>query len=420
MHAAFMLLVTFFVLNRAIEKGLTFLNLRYLKRHGDTIPLGFEGKIDGSKLRQIRDYTLAKGKVAILSSLWRDLLTGGFFFGGLLELYSGWINGLGMPSLPAAVLFFVLLGYAEAVAGLPFQLYATFGVEQRFGFNRQTKLLWLLDLGKNMAIGTLLSVLLLFAVFWLIELLPQHWWLAVWLLFCAFNVLMLYLIPYVIEPWFNKFTPLDDKILEERLRQVLARAGLQISQIFRMDASKRSGHSNAYFSGLGRVKRIVLFDTLLASHSHNEIAAILAHEAGHWKKKHIVRRLFYYAALALIVCYLLAMLSGSNLLPGIFGVPHDSLSVRLLLAGFVLSLFALPFTPLASWYSRHHEEEADRYAVLLLGESVSLAKALVKLGVDNLANLHPHPLYAGVYFSHPPLIERVQELLGKGRRKKEK
>jgi len=419
MHAALLFIFALFLLDSICEKALSCINLRHLRLHGAVIPPGFEAAIDGDKLREMRDYTLAREKVALLSSLWQDALVAFFFFGGLLGLYSGWIDNLGLAALPTVLLFFVLLSYADTLLQLPFRLYSTFVVEKRFGFNRQTIKLWLADFCKSTLIGTVLICVLLAAAFWLIELLPQRWWMAVWLLFCSFSILMLYLVPYVIEPLFNKFSPIADAALEERLREVLARAGLRVSRVFSMDASKRSGHSNAYFSGLGRVKRIVLFDTLLTSHTHDEIAAILAHEAGHWKKKHIAKRLLSGAALAFIVCWLLAVLSRSGQLALIFGLPRAEIHVRLLLAGFLLSLCGLPFAPLSSWYSRRHEREADRFAVRLMGESSSLASALVKLGVDNLANLHPHPLYATIYYSHPPLVERVQGLQGRAEGKRQ-
>jgi len=413
MRTAFFLFLVLFVVFRIGEFVLSLLNLRHLERAGKKVPPGFEDSVDPYKLGRIRDYTLAKGRVGLVESVMSDALILWFFFGGLLNAYNGWLYGLELPGPLTWVLFFLLLSYAGTFIGLPFGFYTTFNVEQKFGFNRQSLSLWLMDFGKSMAISTVLLGLLLSAVFLITDFFPRSWWLIVWLLFCCFNVLMLYLLPYVIEPLFNKFSPIGDTELENRLRELMARAGLHISRVFTMDASRRSSHSNAYFSGIGKVKRIVLFDTLLASHSREEIAAILAHEAGHWKKKHIIARLLLGWGLALLVCFLLFEASRTTWILDVFSIKDDSLPARLILAGFLISLFRLPFSPLASWYSRKHEKEADSFAVDLLGDSSPLASALVKLGSENLSNLHPHPLYAAMHYSHPPLPQRVQALLGK-------
>jgi STE24 endopeptidase len=418
MRTAFFLFLVLFAVFRISEFVLSLLNLRHLERTGKKVPLGFEGSVDPEKLGRIRDYTLAKGRVGLVESVMSDALVLWFFFGGLLNAYNGWVGGLELPGPLTGVLFFLLLAYAGSFIGLPFGYYTTFKVEQKFGFNRQTVSLWLMDFCKSMAISTVLLGLLLTAVFLIIDFFPQAWWLIVWLFFCCFNVLMLYLFPYIIEPLFNKFSPIGDTELENRLKELMARAGLHISRVFTMDASRRSGHSNAYFSGIGKVKRIVLFDTLLASHSREEIAAILAHEAGHWKKKHIIARLLLGWGLAFLVCFLLFEASRTTWLLDAFSIGDDNLPARLILAGFVISLLRLPFSPLASWYSRRHEEEADSFAVDLLGDSSPLAGALVKLGSENLANLHPHPLYAAVHYSHPPLPKRVQALLARNLEKR--
>lgn len=411
MHPITFLLLLLFLLEEAAALGLTAVNTVHLRRYGRAVPAGFEPWVDGEKLGRMRDYSLAKARVSLLASCLSMLGTGLLFFTGLLNFYNSWLAGLHLWPWVSMVLFFLLLFYAGTLLELPFDLYTTFAVEERFGFNRQSVGLWLADLVKSLLLSTVLLSVLLLLVFWLIRLFPHFWWLTVWLMFCGFSILMMYLVPYVIEPLFNTFAPLADEDLEKRLRQLMARAGLTISRVLTMDASKRSGHSNAYFSGIGKVKRIVLFDTLLASHEPDEIAAILAHEAGHWKKKHIAKGLLLSQAVALCGCYGLFVLCSSDWLLAIFAMRTDSRPVRLLLAGFLLTLLARPFSPLLHLLSRHHEKEADAFAVQLVGGSTSLATALGKLGADNLANLHPHPLYAAVYYSHPPLVTRVRGLL---------
>ena len=412
------LILMFYLLEEAAALCLTAINAAFLKKQGKKVPPGFEKQVDREKLCRMSDYSISRTRVTILASLFSMSATVLLFFCGLLDWYNGWLAGMGLPPWIDAVLFFLLLFYAGTILQLPFDLYSTFKVEERFGFNRQTIGLWLVDHLKSWLLGTVLLSVMLVAAFWLIRSFPAWWWLVIWLLFCFFSVVLMYLLPYVIEPLFNTFVPVADKELENRLQQLMERAGLKVSRVFTMDASKRSGHSNAYFSGIGRVKRIVLFDTLLVSHSHDEIAAILAHEAGHWKKKHVLKSMLLSQIIMLCGCYGLFSLSTSGWLLSVFAVTADALPVRILLAGFLLSLLARPLSPLFSLISRNHEREADSFAVKLTGGGKSLASALIKLGVYNLANLHPHPLYAAIYYSHPPLVARVQGLLSEGRMQK--
>lgn len=415
MQPVTILILMLYLLEEAAALCLTAINAAFLKKHGQKVPPGFEKQVDREKLCRMSDYSISRTRVTILASLFSMSATVLLFFCGLLDWYNGWLAAMGLPPWIDAVLFFLLLFYAGTILQLPFDLYSTFKVEERFGFNRQTIGLWLIDHLKSWLLGTVLLSVMLAAAFWLIRSFPAWWWLVIWLLFCFFSVVLMYLLPYVIEPLFNTFVPVADKELENRLQQLMERAGLKVSRVLTMDVSKRSGHSNAYFSGIGRVKRIVLFDTLLVSHSHDEIAAILAHEAGHWKKKHVLKSMLLSQIIMLCGCYGLFALSTSDWLLSVFAVTADAMPVRILLAGFLLSLLARPLSPFSSLISRYHEREADSFAVKLTGGGKSLASALIKLGADNLANLHPHPLYAAIYYSHPPLVARVQGLLSEGR-----
>jgi len=236
------------------------------------------------------------------------------------------------------------------------------------------------------------------------------WWLAGWVFVLLFSIFLLYVSPYVIEPLFNKFNPIENTSLEERIKQTMSQAGLTINRVFTMDASKRSSHSNAYFSGIGHVKRIVLFDTLLANHSEDEIIAILAHEAGHWKKRHILKMLVVSQAISLLAFYAAYRLTAGNFLSDLFRLDMPSMHAKLLLVAFVGSLAFFPVKPMMAYLSRRHETEADIFAIELIKEPDSMANGLIKLGKDNLANLHPHPWYAAVYYSHPPLVQRVKRI----------
>jgi STE24 endopeptidase len=405
-----------FILMRALAIGLALLNHKYQAAHGHEVPIGFEGEIDQPLLARMRDYTLAIGRLGLLVAGLDLLVVALFFFGGLLDWYNSWLAARSWSLLLAGPLFFLLLTYAQTLLHLPFDLYRTFVIEQRYGFNKQSWRLWLLDLLKSLLLTTVLLGLLLTGSFWLILQLPDLWWLAVWFFFLSFNLFLIYLSPHLLEPLFNNFTPVADEELAGRIRQVLGKAGISTRQVLAMDASRRSTHSNAYFSGIGRVKRIVLFDTLLATNSQEEIIAILAHEAGHWRRNHLHKRLLATQLIALAGSYLIFRLAQSGLLLDWFGLQQATLYSRLLLAGFLVSLLAFPFGPLASFLSRRHELEADDFAVRLTGSPLALASAFVKLSRDNLTNLHPHPWFAAVYYSHPPIAQRVARLLSWNRR----
>lgn len=411
MSPLLLLVVLVYLLVQGIEFALTFLNLRHLGLHGATVPAGFEDEVDGEVLRRMRDYTMARSRLSLVESLFGVAVTILFLFGGLLDSYNSWLAGLGYPQVAAGVLFFLLLSYAHTVINLPFGWFSTFSIEKRYGFNKQTTGLWLLDTLKGLLLSTVLSALLLGGAFWLIGRFPQSWWFFTWLFFLVFSVFMMYLAPYVIEPLFNKFSPIEDVELERKIRDLMERAGLSVSRVFTMDASRRSSHSNAYFSGIGHVKRIVLFDTLLSTNSHEEILAILAHEAGHWKKHHVIKRLVVMEIVALAGMYLFFVLARGEGLVDLFGLAQSTMYAKLLLAGFVISLAAYPFQPLMSSWSRRHEREADDFAVKITGSPQAMAASLVRLSSENLANLHPHPLYAAFHYSHPPMPERVARLL---------
>lgn len=411
MESLLFVILIFYLVVQGIENFLTYINLKHLSLHGAKVPKGFEGQVDGETLKKMRDYTVAGSRVDLLASLFGAVITLVFLFGGLLNWYNNWLVNLQLSIVPSAVLFFLLLMYGEMVIKIPFSLYSTFHIEKQYGFNTQTFGLWCVDTLKGLLLSSILTAILLSVIFWLIQATPQYWWLVVWGFLFFFSIFMLYLSPYVIEPLFNKFTPIDNETLEEKIRQVMAKAGLSISRVFSMDASKRSKHSNAYFSGIGHVKRIVLFDTLLENSGDDEILAILAHEAGHWKKKHIIKRLAVMECLALAGAYIAFLIMQTDGLSVLFSLDNDTAYAKLLLVGFLGGLVLFPLKPLSSLFSRKHEREADDFAINLTENPKALAQSFVSLGRDNLSNLHPHPWYAAMYYSHPPLPQRVSRLL---------
>ncbi len=393
-----------------ISCGLHYLNNRHLKEHGHEIPSGFEGFIDPNGLAKSSDYTLAKGEVSLVQSLFDSALTVLFVFGGLLAWYDGWLDGFGFSFITAGLAFFLLLSLAQTVLALPFDLYSHFRVESRFGFNNMSFKLWCADQIKSLILATLFFALLGSAAFWLIEAAPQSWWLWVWVLIVGFGLLMMLISPYVIEPLFFKFEPLQVEGLEDGIRAMMEKTGLSVSKVLQVDASKRSGHSNAYFTGFGKQKRVVLFDTLLQQLTQQEILAVLAHELGHMKKKHILKRMVLMTFIALFYCWLAYMLVNWEGLPMLVGLDEASFYARIVILFFLSGILTFPLTPLFSLLSRKDEYEADRFASDLHGNPEDLATALIKMSKENLSNLHPHPNYARFYYSHPPAVERVQNL----------
>ena len=402
-----MILLAAFLLVQAAEYWLKSVNLRHMKTYGMNVPEGFEGYIDEQTLKKTYEYSVERNALSVKESLFSGVLLLVFLFGGLLNLYNEWISSLGLPFILTGIIFFLLLTYLTTFLTIPFSLYGTFKIENKYGFNTMTPKLWIIDFLKSTAISTLLLLVVLSAGFWIIWKSPGYWWLFIWGFFFVFSLFMMYISPYVIEPLFNKFTPLEGHELEDRIRDLMGKAGLKVSRVFKIDASRRSRHTNAYFSGIGKVKRIVLYDTLLELMNENEVLAVLAHEAGHWKKKHVLKMIAVTEIIALAIAYIAFRLLRIEFLAAIFNIQGASFFAKIVILGFIFSIVSFPVTPFFSYFSRRHEKEADRFATELTSAPEWLATALMKLSRDNLSNLHPHPIYAKIYYSHPPLVERV-------------
>jgi STE24 endopeptidase len=412
MHAmtvtAILLIIYLFI--TACGYWLRSINLSHLKLHGAEVPSGFEEVIDAEILAKTTAYTLEQSRVGLTESVVDNILLLLFLFGGLLGLYDHWISSLSSSFVVSGLLFFLFLTLAQTLLDIPFSLSRTFRIENRYGFNTMTKQLWLTDLLKSTAITMLLLSLLVSGALILIRWSTSFWWLWVWGFFAAVTIFLIYISPYVIEPLFFRFSPVEKAGLEEEITAMMEKAGVKVSRVMQVDASRRSRHSNAYFTGIGKVKRIVLFDTLLTQMNHREILAILAHEVGHWKKGHLLKRLILTEVMGLLAFYIAFRLLQWGGLPRMIGLAQASFPAQLAILTFLGSLVAFPFTPFASWLSRRHEWQADRFACALSNSPDALASALIKLSGENLANLHPHPLYAKFFYSHPPVVERVQRL----------
>lgn len=388
---------------------LDYLNLAHLKKYGTVIPPEFEGQIDHALLSKTREYNVEHTKFGFIASAFNNIIMLAFIF-YLLNLYNSWILSFSYSFIVTGLLFFLLLSYADTLISMPFSLYNTFRIENRYGFNTMTLKLWLTDTIKSLIISSIIMGLLIAVGLFLIQKSPGLWWLWVWCFFLVFGIFMMYISPYVIEPLFHKFTPVDDAELEIGIRALMQKAGIKVSRVFKVDASKRTKHTNAYFTGIGKVKRIVLYDTLLEKMDRDEIFSVLAHEAGHWKKKHVLKRIVMSEAIAFVVIYAAYRLLQSDILISLFHIEQSSLFAKLVILGFIGSVLSFPFGPVFHYFSRKHENEADIYSYEMTGNTGSMISALVKLSKDNLSNLHPHPLYALFHYSHPPVLERIRKI----------
>jgi len=399
-----------FGLSVAVRFILDRLNVRHLEAHGHEVPSVFSGEIEPATLKRIRDYTVARTRLGDWEDLFQSALVLAVLFGGLIPWLARLLEGWQLGMIPSGIMFFFGIGIIMGVAGIPFDLYRTFGIERRFGFSTITFKLWLADFLKATLISAILSGILLAALFALIGAATKTWWLWMWIFYAGFQLLMTVLYPLVIAPLFNKFEPLSDPLITGGVMSLMDKAGLKAKGVYRVDALKRSRHSNAYFTGLGRSRRIVLFDSLLDSHAPDEILAVLAHEIGHWKKGHVRMQLVGVLLLSLAVLYGAYLMINWPVLYDSFGIAYRTPYVGLLLLGFLMQPVAFFLSPLAGMVSRAFERQADDFARTLTGQSEPLIKALKRLSTDNLSNLHPHPVYAWFYYTHPPLVARIERL----------
>jgi STE24 endopeptidase len=399
----------------ALRQILIQVNIRHVRRQGGAVPPVFAGWIDGETLARMADYTAARLRFDACSAAYRDLLVFAVLLAGVLPVLQGMLSAWSLPFIAAGLLFFGILSLGESVLAVPFDLYETFRLEKRYGFSTITARLWISDRLKGILVSVIVGAPLLGALLALLRFTPARWWLWVWVVFASFQLLALWLYPIVIAPLFHRFTPLADEALREAIVALMARAGLKAEGVYQVDAGIRSTHSNAYFTGVGSTKRIVLYDSLLASHPPDEIVAVLGHEIGHWKKRHLLRQLLLMETFALVILYGASLLVHWPLLYQTFGFAEVVPYAGLILIGVPAEGAAFFLMPAVAAVLRRFEREADDYSRDLLGASASLGNALRRLAKDNLANLHPHPLYAWFFSSHPPLAERIARLEERGR-----
>ena len=382
--------------------------LKHVAAHREAVPAQFAGRITLGSHQKAADYSMTRTRLGFLSLAIEVAVLLAFTLGGGLQLlHDWWATRLDGLAYGVALIFSVMA--ISSLVDLPLSLYTQFVVEEKFGFNRMTLKLFFADLAKQTLLGALIGTPLLLAVLWLMAQAGSLWWLYTWVFWCAFNLLILLIYPTWIAPLFNKFTPLADNELKARIENLLTRCGFASSGLFVMDGSKRSNHGNAYFTGLGRNKRIVFFDTLLSRLQGGEIEAVLAHELGHFKHRHVMKRIVLMFSLSLGFLAVLGQLMTADWFYHGLGVSTQNTALALILFFLVVPVFTFLLTPLSSLLSRRHEFEADRYAAEHASAS-ELTNALVKLYEDNAATLTPDPLHSLFYDSHPPAALRIAHL----------
>jgi STE24 endopeptidase len=403
------LFVAALLLSTAIKLWLAQRQLRHVLAHREKVPEVFSAQVELSAHQKAADYTRAKTRLSMLSALFEAALLLGFTLGGGLQLLADWSLSTFSNPLTQGMAIIVSVLLLTSILETPFSLFSTFVIEARFGFNKMTLKLYLIDAVKGLLIGSILGLPLLLGVLWLMERMGANWWLYVWAVWVSFSLLLLFIYPSFIAPLFNKFQPLEDANLKARIEALLHKCGFTAQGLFVMDGSKRSTHGNAYFTGFGKTKRIVFFDTLIARLTADEIDAVLAHELGHFKRRHVLKRIALTFAVSLAFLWLLAQLMQADWFYAGLGVSTHSTAMALLLFFMVLPVFSFLLQPVSSAYSRKHEFEADAYAAQQTAAS-DLVTALVKLYQDNAATLTPDPLYSTFYSSHPPALVRISRL----------
>ena len=387
--------------------------IRHVAKHRNQVPAAFASTITLAAHQKAADYTIAKARLGLLEMAFASALLLGWTLLGGIDLLNRAIVNSGLTAYGSLVPQLVLLAAFGLISGLldlPFTLYKTFRLEERFGFNKMTFKLWLADLVKSTLVGIVVGLPIVALILWLMGSAGSLWWLWTWVVWMGFNLLVLVLFPTVIAPLFNKFKPLDDEALKARVTALMQRCGFAAKGLFVMDGSRRSAHANAYFTGFGAAKRVVFYDTLLQQLNPAEVDAVLAHELGHFKHKHIIKRIVMMFAMSLVGFALLGWLSSQVWFYTGLGVRPNLLdannALALLLFLLVVPLFSFFVSPLMAQLSRKHEFEADAYAVALT-DGRDLQSALLKLYKDNASTLTPDPVFVKFYYSHPPASERL-------------
>lgn len=403
----FWIFFLFYVAHELLTLGLEILNYHHVKKQTD-FPEAYQGFITTEIFERSKAYTLEKTRFSVTAHLaqipffWFLIVCGGF---NVLDAYASLHAGYG--TLSHSVLFCVYVALYFSLISLPFKIYSVFVIEAKYGFNHMTLGLFLVDLGKSIVLSAALGLPILYAVFWLMAAVSNLWWLCVWGTVLTFQIFVTALYPTLLAPLFNKFSPLAEGDLKEKILALAKKVHFVIAGVFVMDGSRRSSHSNAYFAGIGKFRRIVVFDTLIQQLTTDELTAVIAHEIGHNKKKHIRNFMLLSAGLSLVGFFILSLLIDWPSFYTAFNIAAPSHHAAIVIFMLASDVFTFIFTPLMNGLARHQEYQADAFAVQSIQTAAAMQTALLKLTRDNLSNLSPHPVYSFYHYSHPELAERL-------------
>jgi len=410
-HWFFYLFVCVYFFHEIFESSLSFMNRRYIIAHQREVPRYFKDKIDFHTYQKSIAYTLEKERFGFWMRCLGVLITWMAILSGIFAAWGNWLSHWSSPqALSYSVLYCVGIGLGIMILGIPSSLYSQFVIEKKYGFNKMTGKVFVLDLLKGLFLSLLLGLPILYLIFWLYQVSGTYWWIWAFLAFFAFQLFLAAVYPTFLAPLFNKFIPLEDGSLKKAIEEIATKIKFKMSGIFTIDGSKRSSHSNAYFAGIGKFRRIVLFDTLIKQMNEEEIVSVLAHEMGHNKKRHIQKQLLLGFVSGLFAFWVLSLLIHWPPFFQAFGAGEVSPAKALILFGLFEGSFTFLLTPFSNYLSRKYEYEADRFSLEVTGRSAPMVSALIKLSKENLSNLTPHPLYSFYYYSHPSTLERVNAL----------
>lgn len=404
------LFLVFFILEIFINAALVILNIHEVTSHRNSVPKDFSKHIDKETYNKSVQYTLDKSRFSLFSDVFNSLVLVTLIFSGFFGMVDRFVQELSLPPIPEGVLYVAVIAFVFYCLGLPFNIYSQFRLEKKYGFNKITPSLFVKDQIKSLILSAVLLLLVLSALFYLMEHTGNSWWVIAAITLVLFQLLLTVLYPLFIAPLFNKFVPLEDGELKSELEQLAADNNFRTKGIFVMDGSRRSSHSNAYFTGFGKSKRIVLFDTLLSIVTPKQLTAILAHEIGHEKKHHLLKGFLLSAFITAVMLFIVNILINYLPLYIAFGFNRVSYQGILVILSFCSGPFTFFLTPLFTMWSRKHEYEADAYAVRVTGNKKSLKEGLIALTKENLSNLTPHPLYSFFHYSHPTPGERIRAI----------
>ncbi len=399
----------FFSITIIIKITLLILNIKNIKDHANEVPKEFSEIITIDDHKKAQNYTIAKNNFNILGIIFHAIILMVWLKTDCLNLLHSYVTSMIDGNILQGVAFILSFSIINSIISIPESLYSTFVIEEKFGFNKMTPKIFIQDLMKQFVLSMVIGVPFLSLILWILYSLGANWWIYTWVFIICFQFLIIWAYPKFIAPLFNKFTKLDDEKLIEEISGLSKKTDIQFKDYFIMNASIRSSHGNAYFTGFGKNKRIVFFDTLLKSLAHNEVVSVLAHELGHLKKKHILKSIITSSILLLIGLFILGQVYNNPALFEAFGIKTNQAYMALLVFTLIIPYYTFLMTPISSWMSRKNEFEADEFAATY-ASAKALISALLKMYKDNSSTLTPHPIYSKFYFSHPPAKERIEFL----------